>query len=289
MSEPPREGGPAVAMQTEDALVTPDNPPWGVLAAVGVWLASVLLLAFLQIFAVIPYALSQGLDAQAVAEFISTDKTAILLSLVAVFPAHLLTLALVWAVVTRFGKMPFWHTLGWSWSENFGLWTSVALAVGLLILGAVLTKIFGAQETALEQMLNSSYAARLTIAALATFTAPLVEETVYRGVLYSALQRRIGAMWAITGVLILFTLVHVPQYYQNLSVVVTVGLLSLALTLVRARTGKLLPCVVIHLIFNGIQSLIIVFEPFKNLLPETKQQTQGCLAPLVAHAAQLLF
>jgi len=43
---------------------------------------------------------------------------------------------------------------------------------------------------------------------------------------------------------------------------------------VRARTGRLLPCFVIHLVFNGVQSVIIVFEavpapPGRALAPAT--------------------
>ena len=37
---------------------------------------------------------------------------------------------------------------------------------------------------------------------------------------------------------------------------------SFTLTYVRAYTGKLLPSFVIHLVFNGVQSLIIALAPF---------------------------
>ncbi|HKO62260.1 MAG TPA: hypothetical protein VJV03_13940, partial [Pyrinomonadaceae bacterium] len=45
-------------------------------------------------------------------------------------------------------------------------------------------------------------------------------------------------------------------------VILAVFLLSVALTLVRAMWGRLLPCVLIHLVFNGITALILVFEPY---------------------------
>jgi membrane protease YdiL (CAAX protease family) len=52
--------------------------------------------------------------------------------------------------------------------------------------------------------------------------------------------------------------------------IVVITILSLMLTLVRAKTGSLLPCVVIHTIFNGITSLLLVIEPFlpKTLAPD---------------------
>jgi hypothetical protein len=49
------------------------------------------------------------------------------------------------------------------------------------------------------------------------------------------------------------------------------------LTFIRARTGRLLPCFVIHLVFNGIQSLIIVFEPYLRALFVRPQAPTGAL------------
>jgi uncharacterized protein len=119
-------------------------------------------------------------------------------------------------------------------------------------------------------MLKSSRGAALATAFLATFTAPLVEEVVYRGVLFSGLRKRLGAMWAGLFVVVLFALVHVPQYIESPGTIATILLLSAVLTIIRARTGQLLPCFVVHLVFNGIQSALIVAEPYlERLAPQT--------------------
>jgi len=62
-------------------------------------------------------------------------------------------------------------------------------------------------------------------------------------------------------------------------VIISITLLSVVLTGIRARTGRLLPCFVIHFVFNGIQSLIIVFEPYLRALVEhwRPQPTPGLL------------
>ena len=120
------------------------------------------------------------------------------------------------------------------------------------------------------------------IAALAVLTAPFVEEFIYRGVLYAALQRTIGVRGAVIFVLALFTLIHVPQYWPNLGVIAAVGLLSIVLTIVRAQTGRLLPCVVIHLVFNLIQALLLIVEPYAQRMLPTNQPapTMDVLLPL---------
>ena len=62
--------------------------------------------------------------------------------------------------------------------------------------------------------------------------------------------------------LALFTIIHVPQYWPNVGVIAAVALLSIVLTTVRAYTHRLLPCIIIHLVFNGIQAALLIVEPY---------------------------
>jgi len=73
-----------------------------------------------------------------------------------------------------------------------------------------------------------------------------------------------GVGVAIGIVSLLFAGVHVFQYRNNLAVIVVITLLSITLTVTRAITGKVLPAFIIHLVFNGIQSVLIVVGGFVN-------------------------
>ncbi len=280
--------------------IDPDNPSWGVGSALFVWFVSLLLAILVPVIFLVPYASYRGITpglpnyGQALTQFAMSDKTAVLIQVVALLPIHILTALLVWALVTRLGKQSFWEALGWGWAPRFRLWSCIGLGVLLFIVASFIAKWLGAETpTQLEQVINSSYAARIAISFLAVCTAPFVEEFVYRGVLYSALRRglarlsglllsqfsvqleprskeRVGVVGAVILVLGLFTLIHVPQYWPNLGVIAAVGILSLALTLVRAYSGKLLPCIVIHLVFNGIQAVILLVDPYaQRFLPST--------------------
>jgi uncharacterized protein len=151
--------------------------------------------------------------------------------------------------------------LGWRF-DNFKIWYVFVITALILILAAILTSIFGQQENELLRILKSSRTAVYLVAFLATFTAPLVEEVIYRGLLYSAFQRTFGAATAILLVTFLFALVHVPQYYPDFVAISMICLVSLILTVIRAQTGNLLPCIALHFVFNGIQSLFLIFQPF---------------------------
>jgi len=141
----------------------------------------------------------------------------------------------------------------------------VFIAAVLLGIGFLATTLWGGSKTQLDLLVESSIPARFATAFVATFTAPLVEELVYRGVLYSAIERALGTAVAIGAVSLLFAGVHVFQYINNVSVITVITLLSFTLTVVRASTGSVLPCFIIHLVFNGIQSLVIALTPFLNL------------------------
>ena len=267
--------------------VNPDKPAWGVGGALVVWLASVVLIVLMPLFFLIPYASYKGLHSgapdyvKALAEFAISDKTAVLLQVAALFPSHLLTFLLVWVLVTRFGKQSFWAAIGWEWPRNFPWWLSVLLGMVLFVIGSLIAKSFGAERpTQLEQIINSSLAARYMISLLAVGTAPFVEEFIYRGVLYAPLQKIAGVPGAVIIVLALFTVIHVPQYWPNVGVIAAVALLSVVLTVIRAYSGRLLPCIVIHLVFNGIQSVLLIVEPYTHpIMPPTEP---------VPHAASIL-
>lgn len=266
---------------------SPDNPPWGILGATGVWAASFIFMLVMQLVALVGLILYRGSQFPQTGDAMMKDPGVILVSILSIIPAHLLTIGLAWLLVTKIGKHPFLGTLGWNWGRGFTFWRCAAVAVLLLATCASIIWFLPNPETELDRIIKSSRAAALATAFLATFTAPFAEEVIYRGVLYSALQRAISKRWAITIVILLFAVIHVPQYWPNFGVIGTILILSFVLTHVRARTGQLLPCVVVHMVFNGVQSLLLVLDPYiEHLSPDkapTTTPAPGALLHFLAH------
>lgn len=277
------------ASATGSNEVNPDNPPWGVMTAFLAWAASVLLLLLMPVIVFIPYfLLGHRVEVVEGGAQLFKDQTAVFLLVLSTLPAHLLTLGLVWAVVTAFGKRPFWSTLGWSWSKRVGLWKSIGITILVLLVGFLLTAVIKGEPTEIEQIVASSFAARILIALLATLTAPLVEEFIYRGLLYSALKRATGTVWGVIIVSALFAGVHVYQYKKNLGVIAAITIFSLSLTLMRAYSGRLLPCYVMHLVFNGLQSIGIVLEPYLRRSGGGGEQKATVILDAAQHLLQKL-
>jgi membrane protease YdiL (CAAX protease family) len=228
-----------------------------------VWIVSTAFIVIVPGLFLLPYLASKGVtlnDGPAIAEFAKNDTTAVLLQLAAIIPAHLLTVALAWLVITQGRKYGFLQTLG---MRHGGVkwWHYVSIIVGFFICAAVVQSVMPEQENDLLRILRSSRSAAYLIAFVATFSAPLVEEIIYRGILYSSFKRAFGIPVAFILVTLLFSLVHVPQYYPSYSTILLLTLLSVTLTGLRVVSNNLLPCIILHTIFNGLQSIVIVLEP----------------------------
>lgn len=248
----------------------PDQPAWGPLAGISVWVASVAAIVIVPIIAVVFwYIISEARgaevpDFQGRGELIEWLKSPrlLLVQVASTIVAHAVTLAICWAVVTKLGTRSFWASLGWHWggrSPMFWLLFSVGVIVALVGFSQVAARLLPeSQDTAFAELLRSSPQVRIAVAVLATLSAPIVEEVIYRGVLFSALRRRTGVAASVVLVTMLFAGVHFLQYWGAWVTISGLVFLSLILTLVRARTGSILPSVTIHFVNNAFFSLLIV-------------------------------
>jgi membrane protease YdiL (CAAX protease family) len=239
-------------------IPTPDNPPWNSLIAFGVWFFSLVVMIFIPALFIIPYML---MNRQNSPESFQTDNTAILLNLLAVIPTHIVTLALAWFVVTWNGKFSYRETLGFG-SGGFQWWYYPLILIAFFIVAGAVNYLIPEGDNELLRMLRSSRTAVYMVVVLATFTAPVVEEVVYRGILYSAFQKTFSVPWAVVIVTLLFAAVHFLQYWGSPGTILMICVLSLVLTLIRVKSKNLLPCIIMHTIFNGVQSLLLIAEPY---------------------------
>lgn len=247
--------------------ISPNNPPWNWWIALLVWAASVIFIFLFQgIFVAVFAVATKQTDLGALVK----DPTVILLSVASVAPAHLLTVLIAWLVVTNFRKYPFLQTLGWSFG-NFRWWYFPVILGLFFVLAAAVSSVFPEQDNELTRILQSSRAAVFVVAIIATFSAPFVEEVIYRGVIYSGFEKSFNVPVAVIVTTVCFAAVHYPQYWGSWGTIILITVLSLILTLVRVQSNNLLPCVVLHFIFNGIQSLVLIFEPYLRKAAESQQ------------------
>jgi membrane protease YdiL (CAAX protease family) len=262
----------------------PERPParegtnwlaWlDVIKAFGLWILSVLILGVVPILVAAPYLIykvSVFGQAAILPDALKSDKMLIFYSVIGIIPAHVLTLYLAYLVVTEGGRRPFWKSIRWEWPAGLTptIVTLLSILTAVVLYGVAfgVTSLYGGEKTDLDMLIESSVYTRVATAFIAFATAPLIEEVIYRGVVYPAVEKVLGMGFAITVVSLLFAGVHVFQYRSNIAVILVITLLSITLTVARAVTGKLLPSFIIHLIFNGVQSVLIVLAPFIDKTP----------------------
>lgn len=88
----------------------------------------------------------------------------------------------------------------------------------------------------------------------AAVLAPIIEEIVFRGVLFKVFWQRTGRVWLsafVSGYL--FAVIH-PQFLGGILPITVLGTI---LALVYAHTRSLLPCIVIHALNNGLITLLM--------------------------------
>ncbi|HEX2749091.1 MAG TPA: CPBP family intramembrane glutamic endopeptidase, partial [Verrucomicrobiales bacterium] len=83
--------------------------------------------------------------------------------------------------------------------------------------------------------------------------APLMEELIFRGVLFSVASRFIHPIYANVATSLLFGVIH-----NNLLVLIPLTLLGMLFAYVYQRTRSLAVPVLMHAMFNGFQFLFLV-------------------------------
>lgn len=243
------------------AFFNPDNPAWGLSSAIALWIFSVVMVLMASLIGTGAWAFWLKAHGQKLPVHVSIENNPELaiISLLFTLLGHLITLLAAYLFVKVIYKQThFWAALGWHWHPRFRLLHAIATIVLILIAIICISAVVPNNKSDMQKLFESSLTVRLTLAAVAVLTAPLVEEVIYRGILFAGLRKTLGMWPAIIGVSAIFLMVHLPQYWGAWGTITGLCLLSTCLTLVRAYTSSLLPSFAIHLMFNSLQALLIV-------------------------------
>ena len=193
-------------------------------------------------------------------------------------------LAVVWPVVRGLSWAQVRQDIGWTLGRNPSLEPAIGvacyiLALPIVLIGFLLTLLLMALQNQLdglgfgalaqhepihpiiEFLVNGSPMDRLLIFVDACILAPILEETMFRGVLYRHLRelsRRWAWFWSVifsgTIVSFLFAVIH-PQ---GLVAVPVLMALAYGFTIAREWRGSLIPSMVGHALNNALVVLFVI-------------------------------
>lgn len=96
---------------------------------------------------------------------------------------------------------------------------------------------------------------RIFFGVVAILFAPVVEEIIFRGVLYPAVKQRGYPRLALWGTSLLFALIH-----ANMSTFIPLAFLALVLVFLYERTGNLIAPILTHSLFNTANFFVLIYQ-----------------------------
>ena len=147
---------------------------------------------------------------------------------------------------------PFWKSLGWKKPARKQVLGYLAGGCGLAVLASLALAIHpDTQDFPLERMFDSRTAS-FAIGAFAITIAPVIEEVVFRGLLFAIFERAMGLRFAVVTTAALFAALHIPEYWHAWSHVLIILAVGMVFSLARGASGALTPSIFLHIGYNSL-------------------------------------
>ena len=179
------------------------------------------------------------------------ESAAAFRALVGTIIVELTLIGLIYALTRYAHGLSFLEEMRWSRDYKVHNGTLLTLGMGLAFSVMIVSSVFPPSSPPIEQLLNTPEA----IAIFAVFgiaIAPFLEEVLFRGFLFRVLEQTAGVTAAVRVTAVLFALLHVPQLWGSWAGMLLIFAVGFILSTLRARTGSLIPTVIVHTAYNGM-------------------------------------
>ena len=179
---------------------------------------------------------------------------------------YALLLLLLYALVRGLRGVPFWSGLALrrlpAAQAGAALFAGVVLA---LVIQTASLLVPPPEELPFDRLFSSRAAAWLIIAA-SLLVAPLVEELIFRGYIYTVLEGVWGMPAAVLASGLLFGAIHFPQLHPGYFQMGLLCVVGIVFSWARARTGTLFASVLLHFGYNAtLSAAFLASEQFRKL------------------------
>jgi membrane protease YdiL (CAAX protease family) len=173
---------------------------------------------------------------------------------------YVLALGFLFLLARLQHQQPFWRSLGWkkpTARQVAGYLTgggglAVAVSLALWVQPDV-------QGFPLEKLFNSRTAC-YAIGGFAIAIAPVVEELVFRGLLFAIFERTVGMRFAVLTTAVLFAGLHIPEYWHAWNHMIMILVVGMVFSLARGLTRCLTPSIILHIGYNTLMMTGLFFS-----------------------------
>ena len=185
-----------------------------------------------------------------------------------------LSLLFLWALIRKRLGGPFWQAIGWrplsqNSTDRVRAWPFVFAGIGLALITVGASVLFPSKQMLPMEEAFQTRSALILLSLYAVLIAPFFEETVFRGLLYPVIGRRLGAAQAIVITGLLFGSIHALQLWGGWLQIGSIMIVGIVLTWARARQRTVLASFLIHITYNFTITLISIISTggFRHLQP----------------------
>jgi len=152
--------------------------------------------------------------------------------------------------------------IAWRPASPRGYYTAAGLTAGILLMVAGITYLFppnmnAMKGTGFDQLAHGPLWTMPLLLLLIVFIGPVLEEMLFRGIMFAGIASRWGAGWAVALTAVVFVAVHAPEKIHYPPGFIDVGLAALANAWLRLRFNSIKPGMLLHILYNGGSMLVL--------------------------------
>lgn len=153
-------------------------------------------------------------------------------------------------------RRPFLRALSCFGGPSLIVFRMIAAGVLLAVTVLIISALLPAQSEAPLEKLLTTRASLVVFVIFGIAFAPLMEEIIFRGFLYAALADVYGSDIAVPLTAVLFAVPHFAMRGNAFLAVLIIFLVGYIFTIVRQRSGSVIPSIIMHTAYNATIFLI---------------------------------
>jgi membrane protease YdiL (CAAX protease family) len=180
--------------------------------------------------------------------------------------AYPVVLVLIFVVVRTRAGQRFRDAIHWHWPGVFAYGYVVGGVILALVIEGLSTFLPIPKSLPMDNYFHNASSAYL-LAAFGITLAPLLEEVFFRGMLYPLMRRAFGLAIAVLLTAVAFAAIHGAQLGYAWSPILSIFVVGIVLTVVRARTNSVASSFLVHCGYNFtlFTALWIASDHFRHL------------------------
>lgn len=163
-------------------------------------------------------------------------------------------IGLMYIAIKKYHRGGFWANISFKKIDGLmlkGILLPALLGICFAYLSFMITKNTIPVPSPLRNALaHGTPISLLLFVATSTLIAPFVEEIFFRGYFYSFMSKLKGRLYAIIFVASVFTIAHLDQLWGDWVNLMTIFIIGLCITYLRARSGSIIPAISAHYSYN---------------------------------------